>query len=165
MTLGSHVPGDADGCTPVSNTGTKSTNVTSLVTTGETEFVVFTVNGDVLIVTLREFLDCLIDEFHSSGLTHGECAVVGVAASTVPLTLKRLGVEGNLDGPLLGDANQEVTCHPEMVTHGDTFTWTNLELPLSRHNLCIDPADVHASVETSTIVSLDEIASEDLSSA
>lgn len=165
MALGSHVPRDADGCTTVSNTRAKGTNVTSLVTASETEFVVFTVNGNVLIVTFREFFDCLVNELPSSRLTHGECTVVGVAASTVPVTLERLGVEGNLDTPLLGDADQEVARHPKMVTHGDTFTGTNLELPLSGHNLSINPADVHASVETGTVVSLDEITSEDLSSA
>lgn len=165
MALGSHMPRDADGCTTISNTGTKGTDVTSLVTAGETEFVVFTVNGNVLIVTFREFFDRLVNVLPSSRLTHRECAVVGVAASTVPVTLERLGVEGNLDTPLLGDANQEVTSHPKMVTHGDTFTGTNLELPLSGHNLGVNSADVHASVETSTVVSLDEITSEDLSSA
>lgn len=159
------MPRDTNRSTTVSDTGTEVTNVTSLVTTCETELVVFTVHGDVLIVTLRELLDGLVNVLPSSWLAHWECAVVGVATSTVPIALKRLRVEGNLDTPLLGDANQEVTCNPKMVTHGDAFTGTNLELPLTGHNLGIDTADVHASVETSTVVSLDEITSKDLSSA
>jgi hypothetical protein len=163
--LSSHVPRDTDGSTTVSDTGTEVTNVTSLVTTCETELVVFTVHGDVLVVTLRELLDGLVNVLPSSWLAHRECAVVGVATSTVPITLKRLRVVGNLDTPLLGDANQEETCHPKMVTHGDAFTRTDLELPLTGHNLGIDTADVHARVETSTVVGLDEITSKDLSGA
>jgi len=158
------VPRDADGSTAVSNTRTEGTNVTSLVTTCETELVVFTIDGNVLVVTLGELFDCLVNELHSSWLAHGERAVVGVATSTVPITLKRLGVEGNLDTPLLGDANQEITCNPKMVTHGNALTGTNLELPLSGHDLGIDTTDVHASVETSTVVSLDEITSKDFPS-
>lgn len=162
--LSSHVPRDTDGSTSVSDTRTEVANVTSLVTACEAEFVVFTIDGDVLVVTLRELLDRLVNVLPSSWLTHRECAVVGVGTSTVPITLKRLRVEGNLNAPLLGNANQEVTCNPEMVTHGDSFAGTNLELPLCGHDLCIDTADVHASVETSTVVGLDEIPSKDLSS-
>lgn len=159
------MPRDSDGSTTISDTRAEVTNVTCLVTARETEFVVFTIHCDVLVVTLRELLDRLVNVLPSSGLTHRECAVVGVATSTVPITLERLGVEGNFDTPLLGNANQEVTCNPKVITHGNAFTGANLELPLSGHNLRVDTADVHAGIETSTVVRLDEITRKDLSSA
>ena len=140
------MPRDTDGCTTVRNTRAKVTNVTSLVTPSETEFVVFPINGDMFQMTLCELCDRLIDVLHSSGLTHSECAEIGVTTSPIPITLERFGVERDLDTPLFGDANQEVTCDPEMITHGDAFTGTDLELPLGGHDLCIDTADVHASV-------------------
>ena len=39
---------------------------------------------------------------------------------------------------------------------------TCLELPLGRHDLCVDTRDVYTSVKTGTVVSLNEITSKDL---
>jgi hypothetical protein len=50
-----------------------------------------------------------------------------------------------------------------MVTHGNAFARANLEFPLSWHHFGINAADVDASIKTSTIVSFDEIAGENLS--
>jgi len=44
-----------------------------------------------------------------------------------------------------------------MVTHGNTLTGPNLELPLRWHHFGVDTADVDASIETGTIVGLNEI--------
>jgi hypothetical protein len=136
--------------------------VAGFVTASETEVVVLAVDGDMLVVPLAEPLDGLLDGLHSSGFTHGLGGEVGVASSTVPVTGEGLGVEGDLDTPLLGDTNKEVASHPEVVTHGDTLAGANLELPLGGHDLGIDTADVDAGVEAGAIVGFDEITSEDL---
>jgi hypothetical protein len=49
-----------------------------------------------------------------------------------------------------------------VVTHGNAFTGTDLELPLRGHDLSVDTADVDARVEACTVVGLDQVTSEDL---
>ena len=72
-------------------------------------------------------------------------------------------MESNFDAPLLSDANEKITSHPEMITHGNAFAWANLEFPLSWHDLRTNAADVDASVKTSTIMSFNEITGKNLS--
>lgn len=153
---------NTDGSTAVGDTARELTDVAGFVATGETEVVVLAVDGDVLVVPLAEPLDGLLDVLHSSRFPHGLGGEVGVAASTVPVTGERLGVEGHLDTPLLGDTDEEVAGHPEVVTHGDTLARTDLELPLGWHNFSVDTADVDAGVEAGAVVGFDKITSEDL---
>jgi len=80
-----------------------------------------------------------------------------VATSAVPVSLEGFGVERDLDTPLLGNTDKEETSHPEMVTHRNTLTGPNLELPLRWHHFGIDTTDVDTSIETGTIVGLNEI--------
>lgn len=133
-----------------------------LVPASQSEVVVFTVDSDVLVVPLRELLDGSLDGLHSSGLTHRLGGVVGVGTSTVPVSLERLGVERDLDAPLLSNADKEVTGHPEVVAHGDTLTGADLVFPLGRHHLGVDTRDVDTGVEACAVVSLNEITGEDL---
>lgn len=135
----------------------------SLMATSQPQVVILSVHGDVLGMPLRQLLDSGLDRLHASRLTHLLGRVVGVAASTVPFALEGLGVEGDLDTPLLGDADEEVAGHPEVVTHGDTLARTDLELPLRGHDLGVDTADVDTGVEAGTVVGLDEVTTENLS--
>ena len=57
-----------------------------------------------------------------------------MAASTIPVTGDRLRVETDDNTEVLGNAPQEETCHPKLIAHFNPFTWSNLELPLSRHD-------------------------------
>ena len=52
-----------------------------------------------------------------------------------------------------------------MVTHRDTLAGADLELPLRRHDLGVDTGYINTSVEACTVMSLDQITSEDLASA
>jgi hypothetical protein len=97
--------GYTNGSTTVGDTRAKVADVAGLVATGQTEVVVFTVYGNVFIVLLRELLDCLLNDLHASWLAHSFGGEIGVTAGTVPVTFERLGVEGNLDAPLLGDTD------------------------------------------------------------
>lgn len=137
----------------------------SLMTTSQSQLVILSIDSNVLIMSLGQLLDRRIDGLHASRFPHRLGAVVGVASGTVPVSLERFGVEGNLDAPLLGNTDEEEASHPEMVTHRDTLTRADLELPLGGHDLCVDTADVHAGVETCSVVSLDEVTSEDFSSS
>ena len=160
VSLGSDVPRHTDGSTTIGNARAECTDVLSLMTTSETKFVVFAVDGDVLRVPLRKLLDSSFDVLNAARFAHLLGAVVAVTASTVPIALERFGVEGDFDAPLLGDTDEEVTSHPEVVTHGNALARADLKLPLSRHHLGIDAADVDTSVETCAIVSFDEITGE-----
>lgn len=164
VALGSDMPGDPDGSATVGDTRGKVANVTSLVLTGQALVVVSTVNGNVLVVALGQLLDGSLDSLHTALLAHGFGRVVGVATSTVPVTGDSLGMERNLDTPLFGDSDQEVTGKGEVVTHLDTLAGTNLELPLRRHDLGVDTRDVDTRIQASAVVSLDEITGENATS-
>lgn len=146
----------------VSNARAESTNVASLMATSETEVIVLAIDSNVLVVTLAKLLDGSLDVLHASGLTHSLGGVVGVASGAIPVALERLGVEGNLDAPLLSYTDKEVSGHPEVVTHGDTLTGADLELPLGGHDLCVDTRNVDTGVETGAVVRFDQVTSKDL---
>jgi hypothetical protein len=70
-------------------------------------------------------------------------------------------VERYLDTPLLSDANEKIPCHPEVITHRDSFAGTDLELPLRRHHFGVNATDVNAGIQARAVVGLDEITGED----
>ena len=90
---------------------------------------------------------------------------LGVTTSTVPFTGEGLRVEGDLDSPLLSDSNEQESSHPEVVAHVDSGTRSNLELPLTRHDLGVDTGDGDTSVETSSVMRFNHISSVDSSSS
>ena len=165
ITLSSDMTGDTDGSTTVGNARAEGSNVTGLVATSETHVVVVSVDSDMLVVLLGELFDGSLDDLHATFNTHGSGTEVGVAPSTVPFTGQWLGVERDLDTPLLGKTDEEVAGHPEVVTHLDTLARTNLELPLGRHHLCVDTADFDTGVQADAVVSLNQVTCEDLSGA
>ena len=149
------------------------------------------VNLDVLQVTLLELLDHLLDRLHatlSTGLV-GRVAVaqgkneggpqsVGtrsrraqsenslrVETGAVPVAREGLRVERDGDTPLLGDADQEVPRHPEVVAHVLALARTDLELPLRRHHLGVDARDGDAGVQARAVVRLDHVARKHLAGA
>ena len=134
------------------------------MTTSKTKFVICTVDSDVFNVTLRELLNGLLDDLESTLLTHCLGGVVGVASGAVPVTLERLRVEGDLDAPLFGYTDKEVSGHPEVVTHRNALTRPDLELPLRRHDLRVDTGDIDTRIQAGAVMSLNQIASEDFAS-
>ena len=156
---------DTDGSTAVGNARAEFSDVAGLVATSETHVVVLSVHSDVLVVLLGKLFNGSLDDLDTTLDTHGFGTEVGVAPSTVPFTGQRFGVEGNLDTPLLGKTDEEVTGHPEVVAHLNTLTRANLELPLGRHDLGVDTADLDTSIQTHAVVGLNQITCEDLSGA
>ena len=55
------------------------------MTTRQPQLIVFSVHFDVLVVSLGQLLDSSINMLYASGLAHFLSAVVGVAASTIPV--------------------------------------------------------------------------------
>lgn len=151
--------------TTVGDTGAERADVTGLVATSETHVVVVSVDGDVLVVLLGKLFDSGFDVLHTALLTHCEGTVVGVASTAVPVAAQWLGVEGNLDTPLLGKTDEKIASHPEVVTHLDTLTRADLELPLSRHDLGVDTADLDTGIQADTVMSLNQVTCVDLSGA
>jgi hypothetical protein len=161
VALRSDVPGHTNRRTTVSNARAETADMASLVTTRQPQVVVLAIHSDVLGVLLRQLLDSCFNRLHATRFAHGHSAVVRVAAGTVPVACEGLRVEGDLDAPLLSDTDEEEARHPEMVAHGNSLAGPDLELPLRRHDFSVDAADVHAGVETSTVVRLNEVACED----
>jgi hypothetical protein len=157
---------DSDGATSVGSSVGEIHDGGSLVETSESSKVVsatlWIVSLDVKVVSASEFLDSFVDDFSSTWLSHGLSGVVDVATSAVPVTLNRLRVEAADDTEVLGNSAKEVSGHPELITHFDSFAGSNLELPLGRHDLGVGARDLDASVEASSVVSLDNISAVDV---
>lgn len=108
---------DADRGTTVGNTIRELINATSLMSAGETEGVVLTIDGNVLLVTTFKLLDGSLNVLHTALLSHLLRREVAVKTGTIPVARDWLGVEGDLCAELLGNAVKEETCEPELVTH------------------------------------------------
>lgn len=126
-----HLPRNTHTGSTVRHARREVVDARGLVATRETALIVTTatrvVGGDVFPMFARKFLDGAFDvrDPHAR-LTHGKCAEVGVGAGSVPVAGNGLGVEGDQDAEVFGDAVQDEPCHPELVSDGDTFAWTDL---------------------------------------
>lgn len=154
---------NADGGTTVGDTIGEVVDGTSLVLAGETELVIGTINGEMLLVSLAELLKSSDDVLHTTLFSHLLGGDIGVETRTVPVTGDWLGVEGDLDTEFFGDTVEEVTGHPEMVTHLDADTWTDLEFPLGREDFGIDTRDLDTGIQAGLVVGLDDITAVDVS--
>ncbi len=172
VALGGDVPGDADRCASVGDTGRELGHGRRLVLARQTLVVVLAVDGNVLEVALLELLDRVLDRGHAlARRPHLLGRVVGVAAGTVPVALEGLGVERGLsksqrkspslcfafthgDTPLLTYAEKEESGHPEVVTELDAGARADLELPLRGHDLGVDTRDLDAGVQACSLQSV-----------
>ena len=155
-------PWNTDGSTTIRNTVGEGIDGASLVTAGKTHGVVLAVDGNVLLVASLELLDGGLDVLHSTWLAHIGRGEVGVETSSVPVAWDWLRVEGDLGSKLLSNAAEEETGEPKLVTHLDTVTWTDLELPLCWHDLGVGTRDLDAGVQAGLVVSLDDVTAENL---
>lgn len=154
VTLGTDMSRNSDGSSSVGDTGRERGHGSSLVFTSQSLLVVLSVDGQMLDVLALELLDRILDRGHTlAGRSHGLGRVVRVATSTVPVTLEGLGVERGFDTPLFSDSEQEESSHPEVVSHLNTLARTDLELPLSGHDLGVDTRDLDTGIQTSSLKS------------
>ena len=114
--------------------------------------VVVSIKSNVEIVLRAEFLHHCVDVLHSAGaFSHGLCRVVGVATRSVPIG-EELGGKRDVHIIVLGDATKKIARHPQVVTHIDSKTWSDLEFPLAWHDLSISPRNVNASDKACPVV-------------
>jgi len=73
-----------------------------------------------------------------------------------------LGVERDLDTKVLSDSVEEVTSDPKLVTHGNSITRSDLELPLGWKDLSVDTRNPNAGVQASLVVGLNNVTAVDL---
>jgi hypothetical protein len=154
-----------DGTTTVSHPVGESLNRAGLVTTGETELVALTVDGNVLDVTGLQLLHGGLNVLHATIGTRLRGRDVGVQTGTVPVPGDGLGVEGDLSPKLLGDTVEQETGHPEVIAHLNALAGTDLVLPLGGHDLGVDAGDVDAGVHAGLVVRLDDVTAVDLAGA
>lgn len=119
---------DTDGAATVGNTVGELVDAAGLVTAGQTHGVVLAVHGDMLLVAALELLDRGLDVLHATGLAHRLAGEVAVQTSSVPVAGDGLGVERDLGTELLGDAVEEETCAPEVVTHWISISGESLQI-------------------------------------
>ena len=74
-----------------------------------------------------------------------------MATRAVPIW-EELGGEGDVDVVVLGNSSKNVSSHPKVVTDGDTLAWSDLELPLSWHNLGVGTGAVDSGGEAGSVV-------------
>jgi hypothetical protein len=82
-----------------------------------------------------------------------------VAARSVPVS-KKLRGKRNRDAEIFSDSTEQVASHGEVVSDLDTFTGTNLEFPLARHDLTVGARNVYTSVKADSVVSVSNGATE-----
>ena len=152
------LPWNSNGCTTVGDTRGEGVDMTSFMTTSKTFLVIATIHSDVFLVLTFQFGDAFLNCLHAgTRLPRFNGRNVGMTSRTIPITLERLGVKGNLDAEFLRNSFEEVTCHPEMITHLDSLTGTDLEFPLRGHDLSVDSADLDSAVQARLVVCLDDI--------
>mmetsp|Transcript_82 Transcript_82/g.213 ORF Transcript_82/g.213 Transcript_82/m.213 type:complete len:609 (-) Transcript_82:352-2178(-) len=146
------IAGDADGSTAVGDPVLEGVDVAGLVLSGEALVVALTVLGNVVLGDLAESLADLDDGVVAARAPHRGHGEVRVAASTVPVTLLGLRVEGADAVVLFGDAQHDVSGHGQVVAHLDATARSNLEFPLSRHDLSVDARDLDAGLHAHLVV-------------
>jgi hypothetical protein len=165
VTLGGALARNADGRATVGNTVAELINGTSLVATSETELVTLAVLLDVLLVVRLKLLDGILNVLHATLNTHLLGGEVAVKAGTVPVTGDGLGVPGYAGTEILSDAGKEEASSPKVVTHLNTLARTDLELPLTRHNLSVGARDLDTGVQAGLVVGLDDVTEDNLATA
>lgn len=99
--------------------------------------VVGSVKLDVESMLLLKVDHHVLDVLHltSSG-SHGLGGEIGVASRTIPVC-EELWSEGHSEAELFRNSVEEISGNGEVVSLFDSSAWSNLELPLSWHDLSI----------------------------
>lgn len=151
LALGRAVSWDSDTGSSVGDPARELVYAGGLVQSSKTPFVVFAprwiVSSNVHIVALAQFFNRCLNDLDATVLSHGESAVVGVAAGPVPVARNGLGVQTDNYALVLGHLLEDEPGHPQVISHLDSFTRANLELPLRWHDFSIGSTDLHTCVQ------------------
>jgi hypothetical protein len=99
--------------------------------------VVFSIKRDVQLVLCGKFFNGGFNGSISSFVSHSFGRKVGVASSSIPVSLERLGLEADSNSKVFGNSSEEISADPKMVTDINAKARTDLEFPLTRHHLSI----------------------------
>eukprot|EP00212_Chloropicon_laureae_P007113 CAMPEP_0197490130 /NCGR_PEP_ID=MMETSP1311-20131121/4755_1 /TAXON_ID=464262 /ORGANISM="Genus nov. species nov., Strain RCC856" /LENGTH=227 /DNA_ID=CAMNT_0043034591 /DNA_START=90 /DNA_END=769 /DNA_ORIENTATION=+ len=152
---------DANGGTSVSDSGPEGTDVAGLVESRQSLLVSDAVLGDVLVVSLRQELDGVVDGLGSTVVSHALGREVGVGTSSVPVSLDRLWIKGAHDAHVLAQSVEEPSGDHHGVSELERADRANLVLPLARHDLRVDSADLNTGLDARVQVGLGERSSVD----
>merc|ERR1712232_1410490 len=81
-----------------------------------------------------------------------------MAASAVPITGLRFGIEADGDAVHLADATHDIPAHPKMISRVCALARANLVLPLTRHHFSIDTRDCNTSIAACLVMRLHDLA-------
>jgi len=133
----------------------------SFVSSSQPALISLTVDLNVFLVLGSELLAGLNDDLKTARSAHGLGGVVGMATSSIPISLDGLRVNGNANPEIFSNLVEDEASHPEVISNLKTLAGTNLEFPLSGHDLSVGSADLHSSVEAGLVMSLNNITSKD----
>ena len=119
--------------------------------------VVFSVEGDHIRMGLGEFFQLGVDSSHVGIISSFSGGVVSVASGSIPVALDRLGVNTDFNAEGFRDTVEEVSSHPEVVAAFNSFAGSDLELPLSGHNLAVGTVDLNTGIEAGFVMSFHDI--------
>lgn len=142
-----------------------------LVSSGHSLVIVLSIDGHMLLVLsfgaelLASFDDEINSLFVSFSFSHLVSGVVSVKSGSVPVSLVRLRVKGNVDLMFLSDSVKDVSSNGQVISHLYSVANSDLEFPLRRHDLSIDSADLESSSEAQVEVLFSDLSSEGGSSS
>ena len=145
------LPGDADGRTTVGGAVAERGEVRRLVRARQAALDTDAVVGDVLLDPLPEGLATGDDGVPAAVLPHGLGGEVGVGTGAVPVTEHRLGLERGEHVEVLGDAEEQPACHPQLVADERRREDADLELPLPHHHLGVGALDAEARLHAGSV--------------
>mmetsp|Transcript_97274 Transcript_97274/g.178261 ORF Transcript_97274/g.178261 Transcript_97274/m.178261 type:complete len:256 (-) Transcript_97274:553-1320(-) len=137
------IAGNTNRRTAVRNTVLELENAACLVLASKTLVVALAILCNVLRSHLAEGIADLDDVFVATGRPHVVGGEVGVAPSTVPITLLHwFRAEGAHNTVTFCHSQHDVAGHDHMVANLSSSARANLILPLPRHHLCIDAGNL-----------------------
>merc|ERR1711894_422331 len=98
-------------------------------------------------------------------LTHGKSREISVGTSTIPISRHWFRIHRNNNSKIFGRTMQQKSAHPQIVTHGNTFAGSNLELPLGGHHLSICARNIDTRIQTGSVMGFDDISTVNLISS
>jgi len=147
---------DSERAGSVSSSIRELADTGGLVDSSKSLVVVGSVKLDVEGMLGLEVLHHVVDVLHlASTSSHGLGREVGVASRTIPVR-EKFWLEGDGYTELFSTSVKEVSSHGHVITLLNASAWTNLEFPLSWHDLSIGTGNLDASVEAAFVVSIVE---------
>mmetsp|Transcript_4538 Transcript_4538/g.13731 ORF Transcript_4538/g.13731 Transcript_4538/m.13731 type:complete len:383 (-) Transcript_4538:19-1167(-) len=156
LTLDLDLAWDPDAGSPIRDSGPEGVNVAGLVEPGQPLLVTEAILGDVLLVSLGELLDGIVDGVDSALVPHRLGREVGVGAGSVPVSLHRLWIKSAHDSHVLAEPVQEPPGDHHAVAELERADGSDLVLPLAWHDLSVDAADLDSGLDAGIQVGLGE---------